>query len=104
MSEKPYTAVQGGVRLSVRLTPRAAHNRIDGVAAGADGRPVLLVRLTAPPVEGAANAALVEFLAEALDLRKADVSIRSGQKGRLKIVDLRGDSAALAAKLAALLS
>lgn len=104
MSEKPYAAVPGGLRLTVRLTPRATHNRIDGVSVGADGRPVLAIRLTAPPVEGAANAALVEFLAETLDLRKADVSIRSGQKGRLKLVDLKGDSAALVAKLTALLS
>jgi uncharacterized protein len=104
MSEKPYTIVPGGLRLAVRLTPRAAHNRIDGVSVGADGRAVLAIRLTAPPVEGAANAALVEFLAEALDLRKTDVSIRSGQKSRLKLVDLKGESAVLATKLAALLS
>ncbi len=104
MNDKPYAAVPGGLRLSVRLTPRAAHNRIDGVAAGADGRPVLLIRLTAPPVEGAANAALVEFLAEALDLRKAQVTIRSGQKGRLKLVDIKGDSVALTAKLKTILS
>lgn len=104
MSPQPYTVVPGGLLLSVRLTPRAAHNRIDGVSLGADGRAVLLIRLTAPPVEGAANAALVEFLADALDLRKAAVSIRAGQKGRLKLVDLTGDSAALAAKLESLLS
>ena len=102
MNAKPYTVVAGGVRLAVRLTPRAAHNRVDSVTTGADGRAVLQIRLTAPPVEGAANAALINFLAKALDLRQSDVTIRSGQKGRLKIVDLAGDAATLSTRLAAL--
>jgi uncharacterized protein (TIGR00251 family) len=63
----------------------------------------LQIRLTAPPVEGAANAALIVFLAKTLGLRQSDVTIRSGQKGRLKIVELTGDAAALQAKLAELL-
>ena len=99
----PYTAIAGGLRLAVRLTPRAAHNRVDGVVIGADGRAVLQIRLTAPPVEGAANQALIAFLAKALAMRQSDVTIRSGQKGRLKIVDLAGDATTLATRLAALL-
>ena len=103
MTAKPYTAVSTGVRLAVRLTPRAAHNRVAGLAADAEGRPVLQIRLTAPPVEGAANAALIVFLAKTLGLRQLDVTIRSGQKGRLKIVELTGDAAALQARLAELI-
>jgi len=99
---KPYTVTAGGLRLAVRLTPRAGHNRVDSVVIGADGRAVLQIRLTAPPVEGAANEALITFLAKTLEMRQSDVTIRSGQKGRLKIVDLAGDAATLAAKLAAL--
>jgi uncharacterized protein len=99
VTAKPYTAVSTGVRLAVRLTPRAAHNRVVGTAVDADGRPVLQIRLTAPPVEGAANAALIVFLAKTLGLRQADVTIRSGHKGRLKIVDLAGDAVSLQAKL-----
>ena len=98
----PYAAVPGGVRLAVRLTPRAARNGADGVAMGADDKPVLKLRLTAPPVDGEANAALVAWLAQALGLRRADIEIRSGQTGRLKMLHLAGDSAALTAKLAAL--
>ena len=101
MTVKPYTVIPGGARLAVRLTPRAARDGLDGVMAGVDGRLVMRVRLTAPPVEGAANAALIVFLADALHLHKKDVIIRSGQKGRLKIVELAGDSAALLVKLAA---
>lgn len=102
MSAKPYSAIPEGVRLAVRLTPRAARNGVDGVVLGGDGRSVMQIRLTAPPVEGAANAALVAFLSDALDLHKKDVVIRSGQKGRLKIVEMRGDSAILLAKLSSL--
>ena len=87
------------MRLVVRLTPRAAHNRVDGVNRGADGRAALQLRLAAAPVEGAANKALIDFLAERLGLRKADVTIRSGETARLKILHLAGDSPSLLARL-----
>jgi uncharacterized protein (TIGR00251 family) len=102
MTGKPYAAVAGGVRLAVRLTPRASRNGVDGVVIGADGRSVLQIRLTAPPVEGAANAALIAFLAEALGMHKRDIAIRSGTTGRLKILHLSGDGDALMARLAKL--
>lgn len=101
MEKPPFIAVAGGVRLAVRLTPRASRNGIDGVVTGADGRTALQIRLTAPPVDGAANAALIDFLSEKLEMRKADISIRSGQTGRLKILQLSGDSAAILKKLGA---
>ena len=99
MEKRPYAAVAGGVRLAVRLTPRASRNGIDGVVTGADGRMALQIRLTAPPVEGAANAALIAFLAETLEMRKADISIRSGQTARVKILHLSGDGATILSKL-----
>jgi len=95
----PYSAVEGGVRLAVRLTPRASRNGLDGIVVGADGRPVLQLRLAAPPVEGAANKALIGFLADVLNLRKADIAIRSGETARLKILHLAGDGAAIARRL-----
>ena len=60
----------------------------------------LKVRVAAPPVEGAANAALVAFVAEALRLRRSDVAIVSGERGRVKLLELSGDPAALLARLA----
>jgi len=96
---KPYAAVEGGVRLALRLTPRAAKNGVDGIVQDADGRPLLKLRLVAPPVEGAANQALIAFLAKSLSLRKADISIRSGETSRIKILHLAGDSTALLQKL-----
>jgi uncharacterized protein (TIGR00251 family) len=95
----PFTAAGNGVRLAVRLTPRAHRNAMDGVETGADGRAVLRLRIAAPPVEGAANAALLASLAAGLAIRKSDLTIRSGQTGRLKIVHIGGDPEALAARL-----
>jgi uncharacterized protein (TIGR00251 family) len=96
---KPYAAVEGGVRLALRLTPRAARNGVDGTVADAEGRPLLKLRLVAPPVEGAANEALIAFLAKTLSLRKADITIRSGETSRVKILHMPGDSAVILQKL-----
>ena len=101
---KPYAAVEGGVRLALRLTPRASRNGVDGIVQDAEGRPLLKLRLVAPPVEGAANAALIAFLADTLSLRKADIAIRSGETSRVKILHLAGDSAAILQKLDAWLA
>ena len=97
----PWSAVPDGVRLTVRLSPRASRNRIEGIAVGADGKPVLKVRLRAPPVDGAANAALIAFLAAALDMRKADIVIRSGETSRLKQLHLCGNAVLVMQRLAA---
>ena len=60
------------------------------------------VRISAPPVEGAANAALIAFLATVLRLRKSDISIVSGETSRVKLLHLIGDEADLGARLLAL--
>jgi len=96
---KPYAATEGGVRLALRLTPRASRNGVDGITADAEGRPLLKLRLVAPPVEGAANDALIAYLAKALSLRKADIAIRSGETSRIKILHLAGDSRAILERL-----
>jgi uncharacterized protein len=74
-----------GVTIPVRAVPRAGRDAIDGVAEGA-----LRVRLAAPPVEGAANRALVATLAGALGVPKRDVAIVAGAGGRQKRVRVRG--------------
>ncbi len=80
-----------------RREPHAT--RLGGVIRGADGRPALHLRLIAPPVEGAANKALIAFLADAMGLRRTDISIRSGETVRFKVLHLSGDSAAIIARL-----
>lgn len=101
---KPYSAVDSGVRLALRLTPRAAKNGVDGIVADADGRPLLKLRLVAPPVDGAANEALIAYLAKTLSLRKADITMRSGETSRVKILHLAGDSGTILQKLDAWLA
>jgi uncharacterized protein (TIGR00251 family) len=81
----------GGVVLEILVQPRASRTRVVGEH---DGR--LKLQLAAPPVDGEANAALVEFLAAALRVRKGDVRIARGDTGRRKTVQVAGISAALA--------
>jgi len=72
-------------RLCVRVTPRS---RRDEVRLASDG--TLLVRLKAPPVEGAANRALVALLADRLSVAKSDVAVLRGKGSRDKLVAVAG--------------
>jgi uncharacterized protein len=76
---------QTDVRFAVRLTPRAASDRVDGVLEG-----VLKVRVTAPAVEGAANNALLRLLSDELDVARQDVRIVAGAGSREKLVVVEG--------------
>lgn len=75
------TDTPDGAVLNLRVVPRAAKNAIQGEHGDA-----LKVRLCAPPVDGAANAALIEFLAESFALPRARVQLLSGQTSRNKRV------------------
>lgn len=94
-----FTLDAGGARLAVRVTPRARRSAVAGIFTGEDGRPALAVRLRAPPVDGAANKALIVFLAEALALPASSLSIASGETARLKIVRITGDPRGLGPRL-----
>jgi uncharacterized protein (TIGR00251 family) len=71
--------------IDVRVVPRAGRSGVAGRRGDA-----LLVRLNAPPVDGAANAELIEVLAEALGVPKRAVSIESGERSRRKRVRIDG--------------
>jgi uncharacterized protein (TIGR00251 family) len=73
-----------GAALAVRVTPRASHNEISEVLS--DG--TVKVHLTAPPVEGKANEALIKFLAGVLDVPASRMEIVAGASGRDKIVSV----------------
>lgn len=75
----------GGVRVAVHVQPRAARTEIAGVHGTA-----LKVRLNAPPVDGAANDALVRFLAEQFGVPQRAVRVVAGHASRSKIVELDG--------------
>jgi len=74
-----------GFSFRVRVVPKAHRNAVVGVESGA-----LVVRLVAPPVEGKANEALLDYLASCLGLRKRQIHLQSGQKSRHKIVLVEG--------------
>ena len=76
---------QPEIRFAVRLTPRAAVDRVDGVLSG-----VLKARVTAPAVEGAANHALVRLLADELGVARSEVRIVAGATAREKLVVVDG--------------
>ena len=77
-------------RLAIRVQPGAKANEIVGWIADADGGEVLKIRLRAPAIEGKANAALIEFLAESLDLRTRQITLERGEKSRAKFVLVDG--------------
>jgi len=81
--------VADGCTLSVRVHPGARKNGVTGVHAGA-----LKISLTAPPVDGKANEAVIAFLADALHLPRARVALVAGATSRAKMVRITGKSAA----------
>ncbi len=95
-SQLLVTERAGVVRFTVRVQPRASRSEISGVHGTA-----LKIRLPAPPVDGAANDALVALLAHALGVAKRDVRIVSGQTGRNKTVEVAGIRASDVEQLAA---
>jgi len=74
-----------GVLLSVKLQPRASKNEIGGPLGGE-----INIKVTAPPVDAAANEALLELLAEKLDCARSRVELIRGRKSRHKLVLLHG--------------
>lgn len=84
-----------GVRLEVKVQPRSSRNQIVGEQNGA-----LKVKLTAPPVDGEANAALIDFLASCLKIPRKDINLVKGDTSRLKLVEIAGlDPVQLLARL-----
>lgn len=79
--------VIGGVRLEIRVQPRSSRNQVVGEQAGA-----LKVKLTAPPVDGEANAALVAFLSRYLKIPRKDINLIKGETSRNKIIEIMGIS------------
>ena len=78
-------AVQPQATLSVRIQPRASRNEVAGLVGDQ-----LKIRLTAPPVEGEANAACLAFLAKLLDLAPSRLTIIQGARSRNKLIRITG--------------
>jgi len=76
-----------GVSFAVKVQPRARKNAVTGAVGDA-----LKLALTAPPVEGRANQAVIEFLAEVLEIPRSSVTIANGAIGRNKVIRIGGVS------------
>ena len=85
------TTASDGIVVAVRVTPRSAR---ENFAAGTPDH--FIARLTAPPVDGAANAALTPLIAKAFGVAKGAVTLLSGETARIKRVQVAGDPLALA--------
>jgi hypothetical protein len=82
--KKKFTDGRRGSALPVRVTPRASRNEIVEILSDN----TVKIRLTAPPVEGQANAELIEFLADVLGVPKSKLEIVAGSSGRDKLISV----------------
>ncbi|MGH6929730.1 MAG: DUF167 domain-containing protein [Dongiaceae bacterium] len=87
----PFSPVGDGVRVRLRVQPRARRNQVGGLAPEADGAMALKVAVTAPPEDGKANAAVIALLAETWDVPKSSLTVASGAADRRKTIHLQGD-------------
>jgi hypothetical protein len=76
---------KGFCTMPIKVIPRSSQNKVVGVENG-----VLKIKLTAPPIEGAANEAVIDFLAKWLGKPKSSIEIVKGEQSRNKLVRLRG--------------
>jgi uncharacterized protein len=83
----PVKDTSEGATFAVKVRPRARKNAITGAVGDA-----LKLAVTAPPVEGRANEAVVEFFADFFEIPRASVTIASGETGRRKVVRIAGVS------------
>ena len=85
MSDWYRVAADGRITLTLHIQPGAKKTETAGLHGDA-----LKIRLAAPPVDGKANEALVRFIAEALNLPKSAVNLKSGQTSRRKVLEVSG--------------
>jgi hypothetical protein len=95
----PFEAVPEGLRVALKVMPKAAHAEIAGIEADAAGRARLKVRVTEAPEGGKANAAVVKLLAKAWKLPKSALRVTAGAKDRRKTLLVAGDPDELAPRL-----
>ena len=87
-----FASVANGLKLFVRVTPKSSQNALGETFTDADGKCYLKVAVSAPPAEGAANAALIKTLAKTFALPPSAFSIISGLSSRKKVVLITGNN------------
>jgi uncharacterized protein len=97
--DRPWMVSADGLVVTVRLTPKADRDSIDGIAHLSDGRSVLKARVSAAPSDGEANDALARLLAQTLRLAPSNITLIGGAASRVKRMLIRGDIRAVVAAL-----
>ena len=95
----PFSRCKEGVRVAVRVTPKASRDKIDGLADEADGRRVLKVAVTVVPEDGKANDAVIKLLSKAWRLPRSTIAVVQGQTSRSKALLVEGDADTVLASL-----
>ena len=95
----PWQTTDNGLLLTVRLTPKGGRDCLEGIVEDVDGRAAIKARVSALPIDGAANAALIKLLAKTLGVPKSKVRFASGETARIKRLHVVGDGADLQRKL-----
>jgi hypothetical protein len=99
LPDGPIIPARDGVRVAIRLSPRARSEGLLGVSPAAEGGRVVKASVTAPAQDGLANKALLQLLAKAWRLPRRDLSIVAGAASRSKTVRVAGDPHHLITKL-----
>ncbi|WP_372398069.1 DUF167 family protein [Azospirillum sp. HJ39] len=99
----PFEAVADGLRVTLRVTPKASRNAVTGLAETAGGGRVLKVAVTTVPENGKANEAVIKLLSKAWKVPKTSLTVVAGATDRNKILHVAGDPAALLPRLSALI-
>lgn len=94
-----YLASPDGLKVFVRLSPKAKREGIEGVHTDPDGTQRLKIAVQAPPVDGKANEALIKWLSKHLHIAKSAITLVSGTTDRNKTLTIAGDCAELIKKL-----
>jgi uncharacterized protein (TIGR00251 family) len=104
LADNPLSPAADGVRVRVRLTPRAREQGLLAVIAGAGESAAVKAAVTAPAEDGRANEALLQLLAREWRLPRRDLAILAGATSRSKLVAIAGDPGQLTARLGPLIA
>lgn len=95
----PFRSIPDGVRVRLKVTPKAKRSQFGGLLDEPDGGKALKVSVTAAPEAGKANEAVIALLAQEWGVAKSAISVVSGATDRRKLVEIRGPSQDLLSRL-----
>lgn len=102
MTTSLFESCEGGVRFTLRVTPKAGRNKIQSVMRDAEGNLLLKIAVTDVPEDGKANKAVVKLLSKSFGIAKSDIEILSGETSRVKKLFMPMNLAAAEALIAEL--